>query len=166
MGINSIKDFESKYSKSIAKYIVKMYFSEGSDIEEFITDIKDFVALLSHKNSNTYLVFPEPKDISKFIDYIKDYNIICTNGYISGIEGKTCEHVLSYFDGVRDGSNVICVFDSSPEADVTFECVSSYLARERNCKVIRMPFGVSAFSPSKTDEYTFQVTLSEILKKV
>lgn len=166
MSISSIKDFESKYSKSIAKYIVKMYFSEDYDVEEFITDVQDFVTLLSSKSSKTYLVFPDPKDISKFIDYIKDYNIICTNGYVSGIEGKTCDHILSRFEDVADGSTVICVFDGSPEADVTFECINGHLTYDRNCKVVRMPFGVSAFSPSKTDEYTFQVTLSEILKKV
>lgn len=167
MSIQSPKDFENKYNKSIAKYIVKMYYSEeNNDIDEFLLDVKDYVNFLSNKKNSAYLVFPDPKDVSKFINYVYNFNILCINGYVSGIEKKTCHDVLSYFDNVNSGDVVICVFDASPEADVTFECISNHLIYDRNCKVIRMPFGVSAFSPSKTDDYTFEITLHELLKKI
>lgn len=144
-----IREFEKKYGKSIAKKVVDIIFR--GDINEFTSDVLLLENFIKRRKGRVSVLFPDIKNLSKFIDVAEILNVLyLSKGYFSTIENNS-----DTFDSLKgkleDGDVVLCAFDDSPEANVTFDMLQEYYP---NVRFERMPIGL-AIQTHKTDEETF-----------
>ncbi|MCS7318069.1 MAG: hypothetical protein NZZ41_07190 [Candidatus Dojkabacteria bacterium] len=156
----TISELQDKYGSSIVRNCVKL-FAEGK-LDDFINDISQIKNILN-SNQDYILVFPDSKSLSKFYSLGDSFVLYNLGGYVSLIENKKIDDLnISDLENIsKNAEKVVCVFDDSAEAQITFNELCSRLSW---VQVVMMPFGVSARGPQSTDEYTFQSVLRSILR--
>lgn len=156
----TISDLQEKYGSSLVRNCVKLY-ADGK-LDEFVDDVLKIKEILN-SSSDYVLVFPDSKSLSKFYSLGDSFILYNLGGYVSFVEKKSIDdlNVSGLEELSKKVSKIICVFDDSAEAQITYNALCSRL---KNVEVLMMPFGISAKGPQSTDEYTFNSVLRSILR--
>jgi hypothetical protein len=131
-------EFKDRYGKTLAKQVLKQFFQGNSQ------RLSDDIYHLSYSidyNADTVIVVRDAALAAKILlENDSHINIICLGSYVSHVENKTFDD-LNHKDlaKMKEGTKAILLFESTPEAEVTYELLSKAYP---HLKFIKAPYGV------------------------